>query len=151
MSKGRRGTPNRPKEPQKIRELDEFNQYITAVQNTADIPDVLERNITLIDNMRSAIEGDKNKHERFKAYLKSLENQNYYSRKKMESHLASIEDTSNKLTGAYDWPSEGEDLKKKTRPKLNEYAIKLQMDPDEVMGYKTKDDLIAAINKSFDK
>ena len=148
MAKGRRGTPNRPKEPPKLRELDEFNQYITAIQNTAGIPDTLEKNIGIIDRMRSAIEGDPNKHARFKAYLKSLENQDYYTRKKMESELASIEDTSNKLTGAYDWPNEGEDLKNMTRPKLNEYAIKLQMDPDEVMGYKNKPELIAAIEKS---
>lgn len=142
---------NRPKDSPKIQETGEFEQYITAIQNTAGIPDALDRNIAHIERMRAAIEGDKNKYERFKAYLRFLETQEYYTKKKMERDLATIEDTSNKLTGEYDWPEEGDDLEKKTRPQLDEYAIKLQMDPEEVAAFKSKGDLIKAIEKGFKK
>lgn len=149
MAKGRRGTPNRPKDNPKQDEIAEFAQFIQAIQNTADIPGVLDRNIGIIDRLRSGIEGDKNKHQRFKAFLRFQEEQEYYSRKKMESDEAKIEDTRRKISGEYDWPEEGENLMKKTRPKLNEYAIKLNMDPDEVMAYKTKGDLVKAIEKGL--
>ena len=143
--------PKRPKDSPKQEELAEFNQFVTAIQNTANIPAVLDRNITLIENMRSGIEGDKNKHERFKSYMRFQETQGYYTQKQMDKDEAAIEDARRKLKGEYDWPERGADLTKMNRKSLDEYAIHLGMEPDEVSEFKTKGDLIKAIEKAMKK
>jgi len=142
--------PTRPKDSPKQEELGEFSQYIQAIQNTAEIPAVLDRNIGIIDGLRTKIESDKNKGERFKAFLRFQETQGYYSPARMKADESAIEDARRKLSGEYDWPDEGADLGKMKRPALDEYAVKLGMDPAEIKSHKSKAALITAIEKAME-
>lgn len=143
--------PRKPKDNPGQQEIAEFTNYLTAIKNTANIPDVLEKNIGIIENFKASIEdGDKNKARRFKAFMAFQETQEYYSRAQKKKDEAAIEDARRKLHGEYDWPEEGADLSKMRRDDLNEYAEKLGMDADEVKEYKTKTDLIKAIEEAME-